>query len=129
MNVGIAEAEVLADYETNRKFYLILAVAMTGVLLVVTALIVLRQVRPGRSGDLLRASEAAYAQKSQLLETMLEHMSQGILMVDAAYRVQVCNRWVIDKFGPPEALMADSPDYDDVLIWQWRQGESGDSIG
>jgi signal transduction histidine kinase/CheY-like chemotaxis protein/HPt (histidine-containing phosphotransfer) domain-containing protein len=121
--VGIAEAEYLANYEVNRRNYLIVTAALTLLLLVVTGTIMHHEAGLRRTREELRASEARYALKSTLLEAALENMSQGIMMIGADRRVLVCNHRAIAKLGLPEALMATTPLFDDVLRWQWQQGE------
>jgi signal transduction histidine kinase len=129
VSVGIAQDEVLAGYESGRRSYLVLAALLTAVLIAVIVLIARHQARLNRTRAALGASEARYAQKSALLEATLEHMSQGIMMVDADRRVQVCNRRAITRLQLPEALMAEHPHFDDVLRWQWQQGEFGTDGG
>ena len=126
VSVGMAVEEVLAAYRVNRGSYIAVATAVSAVLLLVTSLVVVRQSRLNRAREQLRASEASHADKSTLLEVTLEHMSQGIMMVDANRRVQVCNHRAVEKLGLPVGLLADRPRLDDVLHWQWRQGEFGD---
>jgi signal transduction histidine kinase/ActR/RegA family two-component response regulator len=126
VGVGIGREEVLVAYRASEKSYLVLATLMTVLLLAVTVGIIAHNARLKRAREKLLASEAAYAQKSTLLQTTLEHMSQGILMLDASRRVQVCNRQTIETLGLPAALMAGSPLYDDVLLWLWQQGEFGE---
>lgn len=38
----------------------------------------------------------------------------------------VCNQWLIDKLGLPNELMDTNPLYNDILMWQWRNGEFGE---
>jgi signal transduction histidine kinase/CheY-like chemotaxis protein/HPt (histidine-containing phosphotransfer) domain-containing protein len=125
VGVGIATDEVLDAYETNRGSYTVLASTMTVLLISVIGVVIVRQSRLNRARRELAASEARYAQKSTLLQTTLEHMSQGIMMVDADRRVQVCNNRAIDKLGLPEALMQTRPLFDEVLKWQWQTNEFG----
>ncbi|HYM03521.1 MAG TPA: PAS domain S-box protein, partial [Stellaceae bacterium] len=73
----------------------------------------------------LLESEARLNQKSALLELTLEHMSQGITMIDAQGRVQVTNRRARELLELPEDLLADHPSFEKVLEWQWRHGEFG----
>ena len=127
VTVGIALDELLATHESNRRSYIAVATLLTALLLMVTALIFVRQARLARAREQIRASEARSAQKSELLETTLEHMSQGILMVDANRRIQVCNRQAIEKLGLPAALIATNPAFDDLLRWQLQHGEFSDT--
>jgi signal transduction histidine kinase len=68
-----------------------------------------------RTADALRDSERRFAEKSRLLETTLEYMDQGILMIDAERRVPICNRRAIEIMGFPAALMARHPGFGEVL--------------
>jgi signal transduction histidine kinase len=67
------------------------------------------------TADALRDSESHLGEKSRLLETTLEHMDQGILMIDADRTVQVCNRRAIEIMDLPGELIALHPQFDDVL--------------
>lgn len=129
VSVGIARSEVMAGSVANRRVYIVMGTVLTLLLLIVMAIIVRREAGLLATREKLRASEARYAQKSRLLEATLENMSQGIMMVDAERRVQVCNHRAIEKLGLPPDLMATHPLFDDVLRWQWEQGEFGTDGG
>uniref|UniRef100_A0A9E7ZQ67 EAL domain-containing protein n=1 Tax=Bosea sp. NBC_00436 TaxID=2969620 RepID=A0A9E7ZQ67_9HYPH len=62
---------------------------------------------------------------SALLNAVLEHVDQGILMVDANGYVAVCNQRAIDLLGLPSDLMRSNPSFEDVKRWQLEQGEFG----
>ncbi|MDP2007483.1 MAG: PAS-domain containing protein [Rubrivivax sp.] len=70
-----------------------------------------------------RASEALLAEKSRLLEVTLERMEQGVMMVGATGRVEVCNRRAIELLGLPPGLMASGPSFLQVLEFQWSIDE------
>ena len=123
--VGLAEAEVLAARNANRLVFLFVAGLLSALLLAITVLVMVRQIRLRRAREQLRASEAGYFQKSHLLGTTLEHISQGIIMISADSRVQVCNQRAIEALSLPPDLMAREPLFDEVLEWQWQQGEFG----
>jgi signal transduction histidine kinase/CheY-like chemotaxis protein len=129
VSVGIARSDVIAGTEDNRDLYLVLGAVLTLLLLGATVMIVRRDIGLSEAREKLRASEARYAQKSGLLEAALENMSQGIMMVSADRRVQVCNHRAIEKLDLPPDLMASHPLFDDVLRWQWQQGEFGQDGG
>jgi signal transduction histidine kinase/DNA-binding response OmpR family regulator/HPt (histidine-containing phosphotransfer) domain-containing protein len=76
-----------------------------------------------RAADALRDSEQRFAEKSRLLETTLEYMDQGILMIDAERRVPICNRRAIEICGFPAPLMASCPGFDEVLAAMGQQHE------
>jgi len=78
-----------------------------------------------QTADALRKSERRLTEKSQLLETTLENMDQGIMVVDADRMVPLCNRRAIEIMDLPPELMAVQPHFDDVLAWQWRKQEFG----
>jgi signal transduction histidine kinase/DNA-binding response OmpR family regulator/HPt (histidine-containing phosphotransfer) domain-containing protein len=78
-----------------------------------------------QTADALRESERRLSEKSQLLETTLEHMAQGIMVVDANRMVALCNRRAIEIMELPEELMASHPRFDDVLAYQSREQEYG----
>jgi diguanylate cyclase (GGDEF)-like protein len=73
--------------------------------------------------DAVRRSEAHLAEQSALLETTLEHMNQGLMMVDASGIVAICNRRAIEILELPPAMMADHPPLDDVIELQKQRGE------
>jgi diguanylate cyclase (GGDEF)-like protein len=62
---------------------------------------------------------------SVLLNAVLEHVDQGILMVDANGYVAVCNQRAIDLLGLPPDLMQSNPSFEAVKRWQLEQGEFG----
>ncbi len=127
--VGIGETELLQPYDASRHMYVAIGILLTAVLMAVTVLVLVRQGRLARAREALRQSEARTAHKSHLLETALEHMSQGIVMIDADHRVQVINRQALLKLGLPADLMTTRPKFSEVLRWQWQHGEFGDDGG
>ena len=58
-----------------------------------------------------------------LLKEMLNRMEHGIILMNAERIVEVCNRRAIELLGLPEALMASTPSFDDVLAFQWSTDE------
>jgi signal transduction histidine kinase/CheY-like chemotaxis protein len=76
-----------------------------------------------QTADALRESERHLTEKSRLLEATLEHMDQGIMVVDADRMVPVCNRRAMDILELPEELMTSLPRFDEVLAYQWQHHE------
>jgi diguanylate cyclase (GGDEF)-like protein len=77
------------------------------------------------SAEALRDSERHVKEKSALLETTLEEIDQGIMMVDAERRVMVCNRRAMELMGLPPDWMATQPSFDELVHYQTQQGEFG----
>jgi PAS domain S-box-containing protein len=71
----------------------------------------------------LRDSETRLSEKSSTLEITLERMEQGVMMVSAEMRVEVCNRKARELLDLPEPLMAAKPSFAEVLRYQWSQDE------
>jgi len=71
----------------------------------------------------LKESEARLAEKTNELEATLEHMDQGILMVDANRRVLVSNRRAAEMLDLPPTFLESHPSIDAVVDYQNRAGE------
>jgi signal transduction histidine kinase len=71
----------------------------------------------------LRDSESRAAENARILETTLEHMDQGLIMIDSDRAVAICNRRAIELLDLPADLMAGRPKFEDVLAFQWTQHE------
>ncbi len=139
VDVTISEAAALANWRRQSTFIAIGAVcAVLGFIVLFRELgaqfreleqnrasLELNTMELQQTADALRKSERRLTEKSQLLETTLEHMDQGILVVDADRMVPLCNRRAIEIMDLPPALMAVQPHFDDVLAWQWRKQEYG----
>ncbi|HMD66565.1 MAG TPA: response regulator [Stellaceae bacterium] len=139
VDVTISEATALANWSRQSTFIAIGAVcAVLGFLVLFRALgaqfreleqnrasLELKTTELQQTADALRKSERRLTEKSQLLETTLEHMNQGIMVVDADRMVPLCNRRAIEIMDLPPELMAVHPHFDDVLAWQWRKQEYG----
>ncbi len=59
------------------------------------------------------------------LAATLEHMSQGIMMIDGDRRVPVYNMRALEILDIPPELMASKPLFDDILRFQSERGEFG----
>ena len=73
--------------------------------------------------DAVRAREIALEERVTALGTTLQHIDQGILMVDRNGIVAVYNRRVVDMLGLPEELLASRPSFTAVLQYQWEHQE------
>ncbi len=71
----------------------------------------------------LRGGEALLAERSATLDTTLEYMDQGIMMVNAAGEVAAFNHRVVEMLDIPEELLARRPAFREILQFQWETGE------
>jgi signal transduction histidine kinase/CheY-like chemotaxis protein/HPt (histidine-containing phosphotransfer) domain-containing protein len=76
-----------------------------------------------RTADALTQSEHLIAEKSALLETTLEYMGQGLMMVAANRAVAVCNQHTIEMLGLPPDMKTPGTAFADILAYQWRSDE------
>ena len=70
-----------------------------------------------------RQSQQELAQGSRVLQATLEHMEQGVMLVNAQRIVEVCNRRAIELLDLPADLMASWPTFAQVLQHQWANDE------
>jgi signal transduction histidine kinase/DNA-binding response OmpR family regulator len=75
------------------------------------------------TAEALRRSEGESAEKSRLLETTLEAMTQGIIMVTADGMVVVCNARAVALLDLPDWLVGKQFRFADLVAWQWSSGE------
>ncbi len=76
-----------------------------------------------RIADALTRSEHLIAEKSAVLETTLEFMGQGLMMISANRAVAVCNQRAIEMLGLPPEMKAPGTAFADILAYQWRSDE------
>ena len=71
----------------------------------------------------LRASEARLSEKSKVLELTLDHIDQGLLMIDGSTRIAVHNRRAAELLDVPPSLLATQPLFSDLVDYQRAMGE------
>jgi two-component system sensor histidine kinase EvgS len=120
VSVGIDTDVALARYFTNRTAQVALGATVTALISAVLATYLRHDGHLRRTRDDL---QARYTEKSGLLETTLENISQGIMMVGPDDHVQIYNRRYLQKFGLPEDFMAAKPLVAEVARWLWDHGE------
>jgi signal transduction histidine kinase/CheY-like chemotaxis protein len=74
-----------------------------------------------------RTAEAALRRKKALLDATLANMDQGVLLIDAAGIVQLCNERAIDLLGLPPEYRHGHPTLAELVAWQNASGEFGDA--
>jgi diguanylate cyclase (GGDEF)-like protein len=123
--VGRAEADVFGNYWRNSNSYRFYAAGLTLFILIIVFVNVRHRKGLERARLELRASEANAREKSRELELTLDHMSQGIMMVDPDHTVALINRQATKLLGLPQDFTTQRPKFDEVLRHQWANGEFG----
>ena len=130
VDLAMTEATILARWQQQAS----MIAGVTAVLLlagVVLLLALRRQVARQdearatllRANAELEAGRQALAGQRKVLETILNSMDQGLMMIDADRRVAVCNRQAMEVLELPPELLARQPLFEEVLEYQWRTGE------
>lgn len=125
VTVGLGEQDIFAAYARNRTVYVGTGLALSVLVLVVIGASIGHRVRIDAAAEALGASEMTAREKSHELQVTLDHMSQGIVMIDADRRIPVVNRRAIELLGLPEEFLHDPPTFDEVLQFQSATGEFG----
>jgi diguanylate cyclase (GGDEF)-like protein len=121
--VGQAEQEVLANYWRYRRTYFGAAGLATLLIVIVMGFALRYRGKLNAAQAALQASEARARTKSRELEVTLEHISQGIMMIDAERNVIVMNARVIDLLALPANYFGRTPKLDDVRAYLRARGE------
>jgi signal transduction histidine kinase len=130
IDVSIQENEGMAAWRHEAGLIAISTACAVAILLVLIGMIGRQFWRLAEQNALLQRTAAALndsrsdvAEKSRMLETTLEHMDQGLIMIDSQRGVPICNRRAIELLGLPPDLMARQPKFEDILAYQWNEGE------
>ncbi|MHB2167936.1 response regulator [Alsobacter sp. R-9] len=116
---------VLAPYRAKVVRFRAAALAFCGLVLLFVGYGVRRNARLLQAEEALRHSEANARRTSHDLQVTLEHMSQGIMMVDRDGQVQVMNRRATRLLDLPDAFVDERPPFGAILRYQWERGEFG----
>jgi diguanylate cyclase (GGDEF)-like protein len=123
--IGRSEADILGAYRSNVYSYRMIASGLTLFVLMVVLIGIRHRIGLERARGELRASETLAREKSHELELTLDHMSQGIMMIDKDETVALMNRRAIEMLGLPDELIARRPKFADLVAYQWARGEFG----
>jgi signal transduction histidine kinase/CheY-like chemotaxis protein/HPt (histidine-containing phosphotransfer) domain-containing protein len=118
----------LAPYDAKARRFRGAAWLFSLLVLVVIAYSAHRNGRLLAAEAALRQTEANASRKSRELATTLEHMSQGILMVDGDGTVAVMNRRATQLLELPDSFTETRPSFRDILHYQWQKGEFGENV-
>ncbi len=128
VTVGLSLKEIFREYEESWRVFYGIAIALTGLILVVIVGSARRSAKLRRIRDALRASETRAREKSRELEITLDHMNQGLMMVDPQGRIAVVNNRAIELLDlPPEVRLR--PRHKDIIASRFAAGEYGKDGG
>lgn len=125
VSVGWSRYWVLGPWR-QMAFVLGSSTALISLVLILFIFLFVRQLhRRELSENALWISEKRFAEKSTILEVTLENMSQGIIMIDKNRCVAVANKRASELLDLPEELLHSKPYFENLLAYQWQQGEFG----
>ncbi|MCB8873737.1 bifunctional diguanylate cyclase/phosphodiesterase [Acidisoma silvae] len=119
VNVSIAKSAALAAWRTQAL--LALAGALCAIL---CTLLLLRAVMLQLKR--LEQSEILLSEQSARLSTTLDHITDGVVMIDPRDHVLVCNQRALELLDLPAGLMASRPALETVLAYHRSIGEYPD---
>lgn len=119
VNVSISESGALAGWRQQVALTALAAICALLCMILLFRAIILQLRR-------LERSEADLARNSTTLSTTLDHISQGIVMMDGQGRIAVCNQQALAMLDLPPGLMASNPHAETVLAYQVAAGEFPD---
>jgi len=122
--VGLGERDVFAAYWRNRYSYRAIASGLTLLVLFVMSINIRHRERLVGTREALRVSESLAREKSRELELTLDHMSQGIMMIDADQNVAVVNRRAVELLNLPEFVHS-RPKFAEVMTHLLAHDEFG----
>ncbi len=117
--------EILAAPDLKARRFSAVAILFTTFLVLAIVMGARRHRRLEAAEAALRESEARASRQSHEFATTLEHMSQGIMMIDADQRVAVMNTRATVLLDLPERFARERPAFREILEHQWQHGEFG----
>lgn len=124
--VAVSENELMAPYFRTRDIDGLVGCGITVLILLGIVLNARHRARLQATQAALEASEARALEKSRELAVTLEHMGQGLMMVDGDSKVAVINHQAIDLLGLPEGFIDGQRPFGDVMKCLWAQGDFGE---
>ena len=123
--IGLAQSDVLATYWQRRDTARLLEAALTLFILIVIAVNIRHCRGLAAAQARQRESDEDAREKARELQLTLDHMGQGIVMIDANHDIALMNRQATRLLGMPDDVIASWPKYEDVLALQKQNGEFG----
>jgi diguanylate cyclase (GGDEF)-like protein len=125
VGVAFSEQELMAGLLRDQHMADFAAVAITALILFGIVLNAQHRQRIAAAQAAANTSEATALEKSRELEITLEHMSEGLMMVDGDRKVAVINHRALELLGlPPDFIHGQRP-FTDVMSCLWAQGDFG----
>jgi len=122
VTVGLSVSEIFREYAENQRIFYGIAAALTILILVVVVGSARRSAKLHRTRNALRASEARALEKSRELEVTLDHMNQGLMMVDPQGNIAVVNNRAVELLGLPPNIRL-RPKLTDIMAFRVAAGE------
>jgi diguanylate cyclase (GGDEF)-like protein/PAS domain S-box-containing protein len=101
--------EILAPWRNKAKIDILRTIAMCGIIALL-GFAVWRRTRK-------------IAEQEALLKATLDNMNQGLIVVDEAGTLPICNRRATELLGLPAKFMASRPSAEEVVSYQTARGE------
>jgi diguanylate cyclase (GGDEF)-like protein len=123
--VAFSEKELMASFLDAQRVDDVIAAGISLLILLGIAFNARHRAKLDAAHQAVRASEAKALVKSRELAVTLEHMSQGLMMVDNDRKVAVINQQAVRLLDLPEDFLRGDRPFDDVLRCLWEQGDFG----
>lgn len=125
VGVAFSEQELMAGLLRDHEIDDFVAVGITILILLGLVLNAEHRQRIAAAQAAAYASEAKALEKSRELEITLDHMSQGLMMVDGARKVAVINHRAVELLSLPADFVDGQRPFADVMSSLWEQGDFG----
>jgi diguanylate cyclase (GGDEF)-like protein len=123
--IAFSEKELMAGFLHTQHIDDAIAAGISLLILVGLAFNAWHRARLDTAQRAVRVSEAKALSKSRELAITLEHMGQGLMMVDNDRKVAVINRRAIRLLDLPEDFLRGELPFDEVMRRLWQQGDFG----
>ncbi len=125
VGVAFSEQELMAGLLHDQHMADFAAVAITALILFGIVLNAQHRQRIAAAQAAANTSEATALEKSRELEITLEHMGEGLMMVDGDRKVAVINHRALELLGLPPDFIHGQRSFTDVMSCLWAQGDFG----
>jgi signal transduction histidine kinase/CheY-like chemotaxis protein len=124
--VGQANDRILGDFYASRMHFIAAATVITVLIWCCVVLLLGRDGREKRAAVVMRRIDEQLATQSTLLDSTLNNMSQGILLIGPDRTIEVINNAVREMLELPSELGHIGESVNDLRDWLWKRGEFGE---